>query len=121
MSTDAGLSGDAGVCGVTGLSAETGEAGDGVAGDEVEVGDEMLSLSTRKSSSMRSSPSVTVPMPGTERPVAFSINGMAFAMLAAPPAATPSPRTDAAPIAIQFLLSMMFLLLSKPSWSASMK
>ena len=67
--------------------AETGEAGDGVAGDEVDVGDEMLSLSTRKSSSMRSSPSVTVPMPGTERPVAFSINGMALAMLASRPGA----------------------------------
>lgn len=53
-------------------------------------------------------------MPGTYRPVAFSMSGMALAMLAAPPAMTPMLSADADPTAIQLVVFTMFLLLRSP-------
>ncbi len=106
----AGEIGEAGVWAETGESADGVEVGEGVAGDELDVGETMLSLVTVKSSSAElTSSSVTAVSAGTVRPVTFSTSGIAFAMLAAPPAATPSPSAPAAPTAIQFLVSMMFL------------
>jgi hypothetical protein len=108
VSTEAGLTGEAGLSTEAGETGEFVEAGDG--GDVVEAGDTMLSLSTRKSRSPEVVPSSSVvEMPGTERPVAFSMRGIALATLAAPPAMTPRLRAEAAPTAIQFLVSMMVL------------
>jgi hypothetical protein len=107
----AGESGDAGVCaetGEAGVCAEGVDVGDGVAGDELDVGETMLSLSTVKSRSAElPSSSVTLVRPGTLRPLTFSMSGIALAMLAAPPAATPRLSAPAAPTAIQFLVSMI--------------
>jgi len=118
VATDAGLSGDTGLMGDATLSTERGEAavfaeaGEGVAGEVVDAGETMLSLVTLKSRSpVPVLSSVTSTMPGTERPVAFSMSGMALATLAAPPAMTPRLSADAAPTAIQFLLSMVMILL----------
>jgi hypothetical protein len=108
VSTEAGLAGEAGLSTETGETGEFVEAGD--VGDVVEAGETMLSLSTRKSRSPEVVPSSSVvEMPGTERPVAFSMRGIALATLAAPPAMTPRLRAEAAPTAIQFLVSMMIL------------
>ncbi len=109
---DAGLSTDAGDAG---LSTEAGEVEAGVLtdvkldGESLDAGDTMLSLVTLKPTSVDPVPGCTESMPGTLSPVAFSISGRAFATVAAPLARTPMLSADAAPMATQFLVSMVFL------------
>jgi hypothetical protein len=115
LSTEAGLAGLSTEAGEAGLSTETGEVDAGVLtdvrldGESLDTGDTMLSLVTLKPTSGDPLPGCTESMPGTLSPVAFSISGMAFATVAAPLARTPMLSADAAPMAIQFLVSMVFL------------
>ena len=102
--TDAGDAADIAEAGETGLSlaADTAEAG------ETGSGLTMLSLDTEKSRSalVPLALSLTV-MPGTSRLVAPAMSGSALAVETAPAAMTPSPRAEAAPMAIQFFACMM--------------
>ncbi len=115
LSTEAGDAGLSTEAGEAGLSTETGEVDAGVPtdvrldGESLDTGDTMLSLVTLKPTSGDPLPGCTESMPGTLSPVAFSISGMAFATVAAPLARTPMLSADAAPMAIQFLVSMVFL------------
>lgn len=115
LSIDAGLAGLSTDAGLAGLSTEAGDADagesldNGLEGESLDDGETMLSLVTLKSRSAEPVPCCWLPIPGTLRPVALSMSGMALATVAAPPASTPTLSAEAAPMAIQFLLSMVFL------------